>query len=150
MKFYILLLIIGGFLQTSFLPLNLILILIIGRALVTDDLANYYLAFFGGIFLSILAVTNLGFWPLALLTVVKLAYLSKKLPLSKNGLTAFAIGLILIFGIDFGEAKILQRSFQLNRAIIEAVLLVPIYYFLKFWEQRFIVKPEVKLKIRNR
>ena len=150
MKLFILLIIISLFLQSSFVPVNLVLILIISRALVTEDISNYYASFFAGIFLGILSVSNIGYWPITLLIIVKAVYLSKKLPLSKNILSAVITAFILILLSDFLQSKFLSQNFQILKTISEALLTVPFYYLFKFWEDRFIVKPEVRLKIRSR
>lgn len=150
MKLFILLLVIAIFLQTSFVPINLVLILIISRAMVNEELANYYMAFLAGILLGILTVTNIGFWPLVMLLAVKVIYLSKKLPLLKNILIVSLMAFILLVAVDFLQSSLFHQDFEIKKTIIETIVTLPIYYLLKIWEERFIVKPEVKLKIRNR
>lgn len=150
MKLFILLLIIAIFLQTSFVPINLVLILIISRAFVIEELANYYLAFFGGILLGILSVNNIGFWPLVLLIIVKILHLSKKLPLSKNIFTVAIMAFVLLSAVDFLQSFLFHQDFEIKKVFIENIIAIPVYYLMKIWEERFIVKSEVKLKIRNR
>ena len=150
MKIFILLLLIAIFLQTSFVPLNLVLILMISRAFIVEDIANYYIAFFAGLFLGIMSIYNIGFWPLVLLIVVKLLNLSKKLPLSKNAFTIGLVALIIVSGVSFLEAKIYHQTFEWAKVLIESIITIPLVYLMRIWEHRYVVKPELKLKIRSR
>lgn len=52
MKTLLLLIALFAFLQSAFLPINLVLVLIIARSLIVDDRENLFLAFFGGLILS--------------------------------------------------------------------------------------------------
>lgn len=147
MKTFLLVLILLAFLQSAFLPLNLVLVALIARSLVVDDKSNLLLAFLGGLILSFLTQVNLGYWPLVFLLIVKIAGLLKKLPISFNLLMILLYGSLLV-----GLTALLSRFFigenwGLLTYIIEAVLVFPSYFLVKFWEERFIVKSHIKLKV---
>lgn len=149
MKLFILLLILIALIQTSFLPFNLVLVALLSRSLITEAVENYYLAFGIGIFLGVLASQNIGFWPIVFLLTVKLAYIVKKFPLSANAFTVIPIALVVLVGVEFLQQLVFAQSFDFKKTVTEAALTFPAYLIIKFWEERFIVKREIKLKIRG-
>jgi hypothetical protein len=150
MRFFILLLVIAIFLQTSFVPINLVLILMIARSFIVEDMANYYIAFFAGLMLGIMSIYNIGFWPLVLLIVVKVLNLSKKLPLSKSPLTIGLVVLIIITLVSYLESQIYHQTFEWIKVVIESVITITLVYLMRLLDQRSVVKPEIKLKIKTR
>jgi len=148
MKTLLLLITLFAFLQSAFLPVNLVLILIAARGLVSDDRQSLYIAFFGGLILGFLMQVNLGYYPLIFLLVVKTAFLIKKLPVSFNLLVIFISGIFLIGIGNVLSIIFIQQEFKLHIYIIEILLFVPFYYLVRFWEERFSVKPHQKLRIK--
>lgn len=149
MRFFTLLIILAVFFQTTFLPLNVSLILLLARSLYTDDRRNLYLAFFAGISLGILSSANIGFWPLVFVVVVKIAHGLGKLPAIVNVLTTIPVALILAGSSGLVSAVVLGQSLNYTAVIFESVLVLPVYILLRFWEERFVVKPALKLKIKG-
>jgi len=149
MKFFILILIISIFLQTSFVPVNLALILLLSRAYVVDEKMNLYLAFISGIMLGILSSQNIGFWPLIFLVVVKIVGLMRRLPISANFLTILPVSFLLIGLVDLAKSFILNQTFNWNLFLVEVIVTLPIYILVSFLEDRFVPKADIKLKIRN-
>lgn len=147
MKLYIILIILGALIQTSFLPVDLVLLILISRGLVVADKENFYLAFISGVTLGLFQGVNLGFYPLIFLTVALLTYLFKKSPLSSNLLVTLPLAAFLILGFFFSEEVIFKKSFSYSQILIETIFILPIYVFIRFWEERFIVSPNIKLKI---
>lgn len=136
-----------AFLQSSVLNLNLVLVVLIARSLGLDDRANLLLAFFGGLILSFLTQSNLGYLPLVYIIIVKLGHLIKKLPVSFNLFVIFASGLVLVFLTALLNKFFANQALGFFSHIFEAVLVVPAYFLIRFWEERFEVNSQIKLKM---
>lgn len=149
MRLFLLLLLLGSFAQTAFLPINLVLIFLITRSLVVEERSNYFGAFFIGVIMGVLTGQNLGIWPLIFLGVVKLINLLKKLPFSFNYKTLIPLAFLIYLTVSFLEKILFGQSINIIKVIFETGLTLPIYFFVKFWEERFIVKPDIKLKIKD-
>lgn len=143
MKTIIIILIFLAFIQVSILPLNLGLMLILSRAFIRQDNFNFWLAFFFGLLLSHLEHLPLG--PLSLLFVclVEIVYFWSKTAFSKNTLTVLptvALSLLLV--------EILAAISKIwPNILVEVALILPVYLLVRFWEERFIVRKEFKLKV---
>lgn len=149
MRLIFLLTLIGIFAQTSFLPLNLALIIILTRTLVVDEPSNYYLAFFAGILLGVQSLTNLGFYPLVFVILVKAINLFKKSPFSNNLLLIIPVSFLVFILMSFLEKIFLTTEINFQKIALEMFLSIPIYLFIRFWEERFVVKPNIKLRIKS-
>ena len=147
MKTFILLLILAALLQSSFLPLNLVLILLICRSFVVLEYSNLILGFSIGILLGILTSQNIGFWPLVFLIMIKLASSFKKLPISSNALTIIPFSLIIVLLTSVTEKIFLNQSINISKVIAEATISLPVFLLIRLWEERFIVRSEIKLKV---
>lgn len=147
MKTFLMIIILCSFLQSAFLGINLVLVFIIARSLATDDKSNLYLAFVGGISLSFLTQVNLGYWPLILLLVSKITSAARFLPVSLNPLMIFLVGGVQI--VLVAVANMLISGFELKflNIILEAVLVIAAFYLARAWDERFVVKREIKLRI---
>lgn len=150
MKVYFLLLTLIALFQTSFLPVNLCLLVIIAKSFASYDKENYYLAFFTGIMLGILSPVNLGFWALVFLIVVYLTHLARKLPITANNLTILPVSFVIILTVTLLESIILKQKINIRIIFIDTMLMLPLFIFVKIWEERFVVKDELKLKLGNR
>lgn len=149
MKLFFIFLLLAVFIQSSFLGINLALVLITARSFASDNKSNFYFAFMAGVLIGVLTSQNIGIWALAFVILVKALQVVKKLPVSANYLTIFPYSLVLILLIDFLTSLNLHFSFQIYKPVIEAVLVVPIFVIIKFWEERFVPTPAIKLKIRK-
>ncbi|MBI2022593.1 hypothetical protein HYS97_01970 [Candidatus Daviesbacteria bacterium] len=149
MRISILAILIAAFIQTSFLQVNLCLVLIICRSLIVERDSDYPIAFFSGLLLGILSSQNLGFWPVVFLILVKLIKLFKKLPFSSNYLTILPISLVLILSTAFLEKLIFNQSLNYLKIVFEFILILPTYVAMLFWEDRFVIEKDIKLKIRE-
>lgn len=148
MKLFLFLLIIASFLQSSFLPMNLVLILIICRSYVVDETSNYLNAFIAGTFLGFLTTQNIGFWALILTIVVKIIHLSRKLPVSSNNFTIIPVAFVMILIVSLVEKLVFNLPFNFLKILLESLLCLPTFILIRFWEERFVIRPEIKLKIR--
>jgi hypothetical protein len=148
MKTFLLFLTLFAFLQSAFLPINLVLVILIARALVVDDRDNLILAFSGGLILSFLTQVNLGYYPLIFMLVVKLISMIKKLPISFNLLIVFISGGLLVTLVALINSWTRGEELSVYLILIEAVLVIPVYIITKLWEERFIViSQQMKLRV---
>lgn len=92
---------------------------------------------------------NLGIWPLIFLGTSRLIHLLKKLPFSFNYKTLIPISFLIYLLVSILEKILFGQSINIIKVILETGLTLPTYFFIKFWEERFIVKPDIKLRIKN-
>lgn len=147
MRLFIFTLILASFIQTAFLEIPLCLTMLICRSFVTEEKQNYYLAFFSGLLLGLLSTQNIGFWPLIFLVIVKLTHLIRKLPFTANFLSIVPITFILLTLALYSESLISNSKIIFGNIYLSTILSLPIFLMIKFWEERFTVKPGIKLKI---
>ena len=144
------LIILSAFLQTSFIGINIVLLFLVCRSFIVESRMNYFLAFFVGLLISILAVQNLGFWALVFLIAVKIGHVFGKLPFNRGLLTALPAIALSVFTATVLQGVIEGQTINWNIPVIEIVIGIPIYFFLSFWEDRFMVHTSnVKLKLRK-
>lgn len=147
MKFFIFVLILASLFQTSFLPINLVLMLLIARELVYSTKANLYLAFGAGILLGLLSPQNIGFAPFIFLIVVKLVSFLRKLPFTTSFLTVLPISFVIFLSTAFIEQQVFKINTNIYLIILQSVLMLPVYFLTKMWEERFVVSKDIKLKL---
>lgn len=148
MKLFILLIAIAGFIQSSIWNIDLVLVLVISRALLSNKRSTYLTAFLAGIFLSLLTAKNIGFYAIIFVFYVKLLQLIKHLPFSTHLLTIIPVAAILFTTTAYLEQLLLGQSLNLNKIITEVIITLPIYLFVSFWEDRFFNNKDIRLKIR--
>lgn len=137
MKTLITILIIAAFLQTTILPIDLVLLVLICRAYIVRERANLYLAFVFGLLISHLNLTTLGLQSLVYLGIVAATQILSKTRLTGNSLLIVPISLVFLFLNGLGWPQIIFAAF----------LSLPVLYLIRLWEERFIVRKEIKLKI---
>ncbi len=140
MKTLILILIVIAFIETTILPLNLGLLILICRSYIKTEDKNLYLAFGFGLLISFLNLSPLGLLSLKYLGLVQLTQMLSTSPLAGRS--------ILIIPISFVLLLFYHHNLQVvPKVIIESLLSLPILYFVKLWEERFIVRKEIKLRV---
>ena len=149
MKKLVAVLVLLAFLQTTLISINLVLLVIVLRAYLRVDLSNLYLAFFFGLLVAYLNHTNLGLTPIMYLILTNITHLLAKTPLSKNIISVLAIAIITSALVEVATSLIAgQTPSFLPKLAIEGILSLPIYLILKIWEERFVVRSQIKLKVR--
>lgn len=148
MKTLIVSLIIASFLQSTILPLDLVLIILICRALIKEDKENLYLAFAFGLFIAHLNGHLLGFQSVIYLLVIFSTQLISKSRLSKNSLLVIPLSFVCLFFNEIAISLIVSQSIQLfPKIVLETILCIPVFYLLRVWEERFIPRKEIKLRV---
>lgn len=150
MKILITILTILSFLQTTILPVNFVLIILICRTFVRNDKSNFYLGFAFGLLLSHLNIVPLG--SLSILYLI-LVFLAQVLSTSRSINSIF---LLLPFGIfallvdRFVTNFLLKISFSFSISLFFSFfIIIPLFFLLKLWEERFIVRKDIKLKMKG-
>ncbi len=148
MKTLIVILIIISFIQSTSLPLNLVLIILIARALVRPDRFNLILAFGFGLFISHLSLQPLGFKSLIYLILIQLTQILSKSRLSASQFLIMPATAILS-SIDLISTSFLnhQSPQLLPEVLFESLVSLPIFFLVRVWEERFIVRKEIKLRL---
>lgn len=149
MRVYLIALILLALVQSSLLPVNLCLLFIIAKSFAKYGKENYYLGLLAGITLGILTTANLGFWALIFLMVVYTTHLVRKLPITANFLTILPVSFGIILIVTLVESFFLSQKINNWMIIIEPVLTLPLFILIKIWEERFVVRDDIKLKIKS-
>lgn len=148
MKTIIIILIIAAFLQTTILPLDLVLIILICRAYVRDEKANLYLAFLIGLLISHLNLTPMGLQSILNLVFVQITQMLSKSRLAGNSFIIVPLSFTFLLTNEVMNSLILHQTLQIfPKVLIESILALPALYILKLWEERFIARGDIKLKI---
>ena len=150
MKTLIIILILCAFLQTTILPIDLVLPALIFRSYIVSDKSNLYLAFFFGLLVAHLSGTNLGVQSLIYLLIVELIRVISRIPALNTILTIIPITFLALTFNSVVLAIFNGSSIQLwPEILLESVAALPVYLLIRFWEERFVVRPEIKLKIKH-
>ncbi len=147
MKTLIIILIIASFIQTTILPVNLVMLILICRAYIKSNQTNLYLGFIFGILTSHLDLSNIGIQSLLNLSFVEATEILSKLRLAGN---PFLIIPLVVFFITFSQfVSLIQNhgSFEFQTVILTSILSVPTLFLVRLWEERFIVKEGIKLRV---
>lgn len=148
MKTLIIILIIASFLQTTILPWNLVLIILICRSYLRISKSNLYLAITFGLLVSHLRLVNLGFDSLTYLFAVQTTQILSRIRLAGNSLLIMPLIFILITLSQTINSVFLHQSLDLfPKVLVETLISLPMLYALRIWEERFIVREDIKLKI---
>ncbi len=148
MKTLVLILIICSLIQSTVLPFDLVLIILICRSYISSDKSNLFLAFSFGLFNSVLNLTTLGLTSLVYLSLVAVTASLSKSRLAGNLLLIVPLNLFLLSIYQLVLSFFLHQSLELfPNVLLEALLSLPIVYLLKLWEVRFVARKDIKLRI---
>ncbi|MBI2597139.1 hypothetical protein HYW41_03220 [Candidatus Daviesbacteria bacterium] len=148
MKTLIFILIIASFIQTTILSVDLVLLILICRAYIRTDKNNLYLAFGFGILISYLDLRPVGNISIIYLILTELAQTLSKSRLAGNSLLIIPLSFVFLMINQIVNTLLSFDQLQLfPKIVVESLLSLPILYFLRLWEERFIVRKELKLKI---
>jgi hypothetical protein len=136
-----------SFIQVAWLPFNIIFLIIIIRSYIVDEQENLYLAFGFGLLLSILSGQTLGLLSLEYLIFVEMVQILRRFEFSSHPLIILPIAggaLILNQALN---VLLFQSSFDMKAFIISLIFILPVFFAVKFWEERFIPASDIKLKL---
>lgn len=147
MKTVISVFLIASFLETTVLPLNLVLLILICRSFIKTEKSNLYLAFGFGLLTSHLNLTPLGLNSLLYLMAVEVTQLLSKFRLATNSILIIPLAFVLLSATSTLASLVLGQTISVfPKVIFESILSLPIFYLVRLWEERFIVKKEMKLR----
>jgi hypothetical protein len=146
MKTFIVILMIAAFLQASFVGVNLCLILLLSRAFAADDSANLYMSFGAGVLLGILTSQNSGLLAIMYMIASKLMSMSHNIPFFSTQLMVIPYSFVLILLFSFAQSFLYQQSVDYILILIESLLVLPVFFLVKIWEENFNFKKDIKLK----
>lgn len=148
MRTIIAVLILAAFLQTTILPVNLVLLVLVLRSFLVSETSNLYLAFGFGLLISHLSSTPLGIQSIVYISMVIFTRALGRLPISNNILVVIPLtGFAALFDAGI-NALMMNASLQPVPAVLPPVILaIPLYIIIRFWEERFVVS-DIKLKVR--
>lgn len=149
MKTLIIILIIAAFLQTTILPIDLVVVILICRAYIKSDRANLYLSFTFGLIVSHLNLTSLGLESLIYLIIIQAIQILSKSRLSGNPFLIIPISLIFLSLNQITNSIVSHNTLDLSKAVTASLLSLPVFYSIRFWEERFIVSHNLWLKKEN-
>lgn len=135
------------FLEGTILPFDLVLVILIARSFIVAQKSNYYLAFFFGLLASFLLGYPLGFLSLIYLFSVQVSHMIKTTNLAAYWIAILPLTIFLLFFEQFVLKLLGLANFNLSFLIIPTILILPVYFIVRFWEERFIVSKEIKLKM---
>ncbi len=141
MKTLIAVLIIASFLESTILPIDLVLLILICRSYIRPDKANLYLAFGFGLFAGSLNLSLIGLSSLIYLMITSMTESLSKSRLAGNSFLIVPLSTLLLSVNQTIPQLIAHQAIQLfPRVLIDALLSLPVLYLVRFWEERFIVK----------
>lgn len=137
------------FLQEAFLPFNLVLLILVSRAFVVDEKENYYLAFIFGLLLSFLAGYPLGVLSIIYLIIVFAIHIFRRIQFVTHPLIVIPIAAIALYLDALIRSLLLSSSLNFWQLLPQTLLIIPVYFIILFWEERFIPKKDIKLKVKD-
>lgn len=148
MQFFLVILVIGAFIQSSLVNLNLCLVLLSVRALVLEKKENFYLAFFSGILLGVLTSKNLGFYPILFIFVVKLLSILNQTRITPTNYLVVLPACLIVFTVaEYLEKFFFGESVSFVKIAIETVLVIPTFLIISVLEDRLTPKGGIRLRV---
>lgn len=147
MNLLIAVLLLISFLESTILPFDLILIILIARSFIVTERSNYFLAFFFGILVSLLLGYPLGLLSLIYLFAVVMAHIIKTTDLAVYWIIILPLTFLLLSFEQFILQILNISNFNFSSLMIPIIIILPIYFLVRFWEERFVVAKDIKLKM---
>lgn len=147
MKTLIIVLIIASLLEATILPINLVLIILICRSYLKSDKTNLFFAFFFGLLDGHLKLTVLGLTSLSYLLAITIVASLSKSRLSSNAFLIVPVSFSILLVNQIILNYFTHQTLQILKVFFESLISLPIFFLIKGWEERFIVRKEIKLKI---
>lgn len=136
-----------SFLQGALLPLDLVLIFLLARSFVVSGKENLWFAFSFGLLVSLLQGFPLGFFSLVYLAAVAASHLTRKTHLASHWIAVVPLSVVFLLIEHFLVNLLFGPTVNLRLFFVEIALVLPFYFALRLWEERFVVGKEIRLKI---
>ncbi len=136
-----------SFLQGAIAPLNFALIFLIARSFIVSGKENFWLALLIGILISLLLGFPIGFLSLIYLMAVFATFIVRKTQLASHWLAILPLSIVFLLLERLLVNLFLGQTINYSHLILESLFILPFYFALRLWEERFVVKKEIRLKI---
>lgn len=147
MIFLIFFLTLLAFVQAALLPVNLVLIILLTKSLISADIEDLYLAFGLGLLLALLLGQPLGLLSLLYISLVTMGRLTRKTRFASYwAAVCLLVGLLVILD-HLLEGILFSQSFNVQVLMGELILVVPVYFIVRVLDERFVPQKEIRLKI---
>lgn len=148
MKTLIATLIICSFIQSTILPIDLVLIILICRSFLRSDRANLFLAFGFGLLIADLNLYLLGSLSLIYSLLISITEGLSKSRLSGNLLLIIPLTFCLLLLNQLMGLIFFHQTLNIfPKILLESLLSLPILYIVKLWEERFVAQKEIRLRM---
>lgn len=147
MKTFIVVLIVTAFIEATIFPFDLVLIILICRSFLKSSKSNLYLAFGFGLLISHLTLTPLGLQSIVFLILISITESLSQSRLSQNAYLVIFICFVAIAVNQIVLSLFTHQALEIIPRIYEAFFALPIFYLIRFWEERFVVRKEIRLRI---
>lgn len=127
---YLFLLIVAAFLESAFLPINLVLCLLLVKLLLSGDSINMYICVFLGVLLGFLSMVNLGFYPLVFLVIYQLSGMLSRSQFSGHLLILSFFSAVIFWVVSFLEMSIFGVRFGVWKIVFEVGIFVLVYVLM--------------------
>lgn len=147
MNLLIAVLLLISFLESTILSFDLVLVILITRSFIVAQKSNYFLAFFFGLLASLLSGYPLGLLSLIYLLAVIVSHIIKTTDIVAYWIVVIPLTFLLLFFEQFILQLLNISNFDFSFLFVPAILVLPIYFIVRFWEERFVVSKDIKLKM---
>ncbi|OGE37069.1 hypothetical protein A3D79_00565 [Candidatus Daviesbacteria bacterium RIFCSPHIGHO2_02_FULL_39_8] len=130
------------------MPVDLVLIILICRSFIKEEDKNLYLTFAFGLLVAHLNGNLIGTQSIIYLVTIFATHLIQRSRFAKNWILIIPLSLIF-FSLNTATLSVLtNQSIQLFPKVVwETLLIVPAFHLLRIWEERFIPKKDIKLRV---
>lgn len=136
-----------SFLQGALLPVDLILIFLLTRSFIVSGKENLWFAFSFGLLVSVLQGFPIGFFSLFYLVAVTTSHIIRRTHLASHWIAILPLSIIFLLAENFLVNIFFGSTINLRLFFVSVALVLPFYFILRLWEERFVVKKEIRLKI---
>lgn len=135
------------FIQSSLLPFDLIIIVIIVRSFLFHAKSNYYLALLLGLIVSLSSGQPLGVMSVIYLLVVHLVHWIRQATFASHWSFSLPITLFVLVIYYLINQFLFGVSLNYWNIPIQLIFVVPLYLLIGFWEERFVGRSVIKLRL---
>lgn len=141
----------AAFLQGALLPFSLTFMILICRTFVTYERVNYSLAFWFGLLVALLLGLPLGSLSLFYLLCLVLISFIRRTQFASSWVAMLPLAVFLL-ALNQVTVGVLSGSGMANllrwqSLLPEVIFILPVYFSVRFWEERFIPRKEIRLKM---
>lgn len=136
-------------LQTTFIPLDLVLIFLVCRSFVSSGRSNFYLAFCFGIMVSLMATKPVATFAIFYLLSVEVVQILKRTELSNYWLAILPISILVFLLENLLDIVMFGSWFSWTKILSQLGVVLPFFVGLKIWHERFVGQKDFRLKLKG-